>query len=124
MERLGRELLEIRRRLELGGGAERIRRQRERGKLTARDRISHLLDPGATWAEVGLLVAHDRYEGEAPAAGVVTGVGVVEGREVVVVANDATVKAGSWWPDMRVSAAAATLRTTSSGVRSPISYMG
>ena len=99
MERLGRELLEIRRRLELGGGAERIRRQRERGKLTARDRVSHLLDPGAAWAEVGLLVAHDRYEGEAPAAGVVTGVGVVEGREVVVVANDATVKAGSWWPE-------------------------
>ncbi len=54
---------------------------------------------GATWVELGLLVAHDLYEGEAPGAGVVTGVGVVEGREVVVVANDATVKAGSWWPE-------------------------
>ena len=99
MESLGRELVELRRRLELGGGAERIRRHRERGKLTARDRVSRLLDPGATWAEVGLLVGHDRYGGRAPSAGVVTGVGVVKGREVVVVANDATVKAGSWWPE-------------------------
>lgn len=99
MAALGRDLVALRRRLRLGGGTERIRRQRERGKLTARDRLHLLLDSGATWAEVGLLVAHDRYGGKAPGAGVVTGVGVVSGREVVVVANDATVKAGSWWPE-------------------------
>ena len=96
---LTRELLELREQLRLGGGVERIRRQREQGKLTARDRLGLLLDPGTPWAEIGLLVAHDRYDGQAPGAGVVTGVGVVEGREVVVVANDATVKAGSWWPE-------------------------
>lgn len=76
-----------------------MQRERDRGKLTARDRLQLLLDPGGDWMEVGLLVAHDLYDGDAPAAGVVTGVGVVEGREVVVVANDATVKAGSWWPE-------------------------
>jgi len=99
MAALGEDLVALRGRLRLGGGTERIRRQRERGKLTARDRLHLLLDRGTTWAEVGLLVAHDRYEGNAPGAGVVTGVGVVSGREVVVVANDATVKAGSWWPE-------------------------
>ena len=96
---LGGELEDLRHRLRLGGGTERIRRQRDRGKLTARDRLHLLLDRDATWVEVGLLVAHDRYDGKAPGAGVVTGVGVVSGREVVVVANDATVKAGSWWPE-------------------------
>lgn len=69
------------------------------GKLAPRERVARLLDPETPWFEVGLLMAHDRYDGQAPAAGVITGVGVVEGREVVVVANDATVKAGSWWPE-------------------------
>jgi acetyl-CoA carboxylase carboxyltransferase component len=69
------------------------------GKLAPRERVASLLDPGAPWFEVGLLVAYDRYDGQAPGAGVITGVGVVEGREVVVVANDATVKAGAWWPE-------------------------
>lgn len=96
---LSGELKELRRRLRQGGGERRIQRQHDQGKLTARERIDLLLDEGEPWVELGLLVAHDRYEGEAPAAGVVTGVGVVEGREVVVVANDATVKAGSWWPE-------------------------
>jgi len=93
------ELATLRARLRLGGGEERIQRQHDQGKLTARERIELLVDPHSTWVEIGLLVAHDQYEGEAPGAGVVTGVGVVEGREVVVVANDATVKAGSWWPE-------------------------
>jgi acetyl-CoA carboxylase carboxyltransferase component len=93
------DLVALRARLKEGGGAERIRRQHDQGKLTARERVGLLLDDGAPWVEVGLLVAHDRYEGQAPGAGVVTGVGVVEGREVVVVANDATVKAGAWWPE-------------------------
>ena len=93
------ELQELRTELRLGGGEKRIQRQHDQGKLTARERVELLLDPAAPWVEVGLLVAHDQYDGQAPAAGVVTGVGRVEGREVVVVANDATVKAGSWWPE-------------------------
>lgn len=99
MRELADRLLELRAELRLGGGESKIRRQHEQGKLTARERLERLLDPGAPFLEVGLLVAHDQYSGQAPGAGVVTGVGVVEGREVVVVANDATVKAGSWWPE-------------------------
>jgi 3-methylcrotonyl-CoA carboxylase beta subunit len=90
---------ELKARLEQGGGADRIKRQHEQGKLTARERVTGLLDPGGPWLELGLLVAYDRYDGQAPAAGVVTGLGRVGGRPVVVVANDATVKAGSWWPE-------------------------
>jgi 3-methylcrotonyl-CoA carboxylase beta subunit len=86
-------------RLREGGGADRIAKQHKQGKLTARERIALLCDEGSRFIEVGLLVAHDQYDGQAPAAGVVTGVGIVHGREVVVVANDATVKAGSWWPE-------------------------
>jgi 3-methylcrotonyl-CoA carboxylase beta subunit len=85
--------------LRLGGGPDKIDRQHEQGKLTARERIEKLLDADAYAQEIGLLVAYDQYEGKAPGAGVVTVVGRVEGREVVVVANDATVKAGSWWPE-------------------------
>ncbi len=85
--------------LQLGGGAARAARMHQQGKLAPRERVQGLLDPGAPWLELGLLVAYDQYDGQAPAAGVITGVGVVEGREVVVVANDATVKAGSWWPE-------------------------
>lgn len=99
LRRLARELEELRGTLRLGGGPDKIQRQHDQGKLTARERVERLVDPGSTWVEVGLLVAHDRYEGQAPGAGVVTGVGMVEGREVVVVANDGTVKAGSWWPE-------------------------
>jgi acetyl-CoA carboxylase carboxyltransferase component len=86
-------------RLTQGGGPERVARMHAQGKLSPRERVAGLLDPGTPWFEVGLLVAHDRYDGQAPGAGVITGVGVVSGREVVVVANDATVKAGSWWPE-------------------------
>lgn len=93
------QLLELESRLRSGGGPEKIDRQHQQGKLTARERIELLLDKGSYSQEVGLLVAYDQYDGGAPAAGVVTVVGRVEGREVVVVANDATVKAGSWWPE-------------------------
>jgi acetyl-CoA carboxylase carboxyltransferase component len=62
-------------RLEQGGGADKIRRQHDQGKLTARERVARLLDPGAGWFEIGLLVAYDQYDGQAPAAGVVTGLG-------------------------------------------------
>src|SRR5881296_81999 len=90
---------ELRARLEQGGGPDRIRRQHEQRKLTARERVAALLDKGGEWVEVGLLVAYDQYDGQAPAAGVITGLGRLAGRPVVVVANDATVKAGSWWPE-------------------------
>ncbi|HEV2146837.1 MAG TPA: acyl-CoA carboxylase subunit beta [Longimicrobiaceae bacterium] len=96
---LTRELQALEAKLREGGGPKRIAKQHADGKLTARERIGLLLDPRTRFQEVGLLVAHDRYEGQAPGAGVVTGFGTVAGREVVVVANDATVKAGSWWPE-------------------------
>jgi acetyl-CoA carboxylase carboxyltransferase component len=99
MAELSVELRELRDQLYDGGGSKRIERQHAQGKLTARERVDLLLDDGAAWVEIGLLVAYDLYEGQAPSAGVVTGVGRVSGREVVVVANDATVKAGSWWPE-------------------------
>ena len=96
---LSHELQELRARLRQGGGPERIERQHAQGKLTARERVHALLDPDAPVVEIGLLVAHDKYDGQAPGAGVVTAVGRIQGREAVVVANDATVKAGSWWPE-------------------------
>src|SRR4051794_16784096 len=86
-------------RLRWGGGPDKIEKQHRQGKWTARERIAHLMDRGTPFVEVGLLVAFDRYEGQAPAAGVITGIGKVEGRPAVVVANDATVKAGAWWPE-------------------------
>jgi acetyl-CoA carboxylase carboxyltransferase component len=93
------ELQELEARLRLGGGPDKIERQHTQGKLTARERIDLLLDKDSYSQEVGLLVAYDQYDGGAPGAGVVTVVGRVQDREVVVVANDATVKAGSWWPE-------------------------
>jgi acetyl-CoA carboxylase carboxyltransferase component len=99
LERLSDELRELRATRRLGGGRHRIKRQHDQGKLTARERINLLLDPGSPAVELGLLVAHDLYDGQAPAAGVVVKVGRCEGREIIVVANDATVKAGSWWPE-------------------------
>jgi 3-methylcrotonyl-CoA carboxylase beta subunit len=86
-------------RLRQGGGAARVAKMHGQGKLSPRERVERLLDPDTPWLELGLLVAYDRYDGQAPGAGVITGVGSVEGREVVLVANDATVKAGSWWPE-------------------------
>ncbi|HEX5835656.1 MAG TPA: carboxyl transferase domain-containing protein, partial [Pyrinomonadaceae bacterium] len=93
------QLQQLEAQLRLGGGSDKIDRQHQQGKLTARERIEKLLDKDAYVQEIGLLVAYDQYDGKAPGAGVVTVVGRVEGREVVVVANDATVKAGSWWPE-------------------------
>ncbi len=96
---LSHALKELRARLREGGGPERMERQHAQGKLSARERVDLLLDPGAPRVEIGLLVAHDRYEGQAPGAGVVTVVGHIEGRDAVVVANDATVAEGSWRPE-------------------------
>ncbi|MFN8652904.1 MAG: acyl-CoA carboxylase subunit beta [Gemmatimonadales bacterium] len=93
------EYLELAAKLRDGGGSKRVAKMHEKGQLSPRERVQALLDPGSPWLELGLLVAYDQYEGQAPGAGVITGLGVVEGRECVVVANDATVKAGSWWPE-------------------------
>ena len=83
-----------------GGGAAAQEKQRAQGKMTARERIAALCDPGAPFLELGIWVADGFYEeyGGAPAAGVVVGIGTVSGRDAVVVANDATVKAGAWFP--------------------------
>ncbi len=99
MKQLVESLLEFEDRLRRGGGPKKVEKQHRDGKLTARERISQLLDRGSMFLEVGLFVAHDRYDGQAPAAGVVTGLGKIEGRPAVIVANDATVKAGAWWPE-------------------------
>src|SRR5581483_9486971 len=81
-----------------GGGPEAVAKHRKRGKLTARERIDRLVDPGADFLEFSALAAHDMYKGEAPAAGIIAGIGVVEGQHCVIVANDATVKGGTYYP--------------------------
>ena len=86
-------------RLRQGGGPDRIAKQHKAGKLTARERVLKLVDSGSQFLEIGLLVAWDRHDGHAPAAGVVTGLGHVSGRPAAIVANDSTVKAGAWWPE-------------------------
>jgi acetyl-CoA carboxylase carboxyltransferase component len=93
------EYRELAARLREGGGAARVERMHARGQLSPRERVTALLDPDTPWFEIGLLVAWDQYDGQAPGAGVITGVGVIAGRECVIVANDSTVKAGSWWPE-------------------------
>lgn len=94
------ELAETEAELRLGGGEGALEKQRSRGKMTARERIAELCDRDSPFLELGLWAAYGLYGeyGGAPAAGVVTGIGTVHGREVVVVANDATVKAGAWFP--------------------------
>jgi acetyl-CoA carboxylase carboxyltransferase component len=93
-------LLEEQAAIELGGGEWARERHHSRGKLLARERVAALCDPGAPFLEVALWAGHGMYEewGGAPAAGVVVGIGRVHGRDMVVVANDATVKAGAWFP--------------------------
>jgi acetyl-CoA carboxylase carboxyltransferase component len=98
MEGLVAELRERTAAVARGGGEKATERHRSRGKLTARERIDRLVDPGGAFLELNALAAWDVYEGQAPAAGIVTGIGVVEGRECVIVANDATVKGGSYFP--------------------------
>ena len=99
LRRMTADLKRLEAKLRRGGGPDKIERQHQQGKLTARERIELLFDKESFSQEIGLLVAFDEYKGAAPAAGVVTVLGRVGGREAVVVANDATVKAGSWWPE-------------------------
>ena len=81
-----------------GGGARYVERHREQGKLPVRDRIERLIDPGTPFLELSALAASDMYDGDAPAAGIVTGIARVSGREAMIVANDATVKGGTYYP--------------------------
>lgn len=81
-----------------GGGEKYRKRHEEQGKLFVRERIERLLDPGAPFLELSALAAHDLYKGEAPGAGIVTGIGRISNREALIIANDATVKGGSYFP--------------------------
>ena len=98
MEALVAELRERTEQVAAGGGETAIERHRSRGKLLARERIDRLCDPGTAFLELNALAAWDLYAGDAPAAGMVSGIGVVEGQECVIVANDATVKGGTYYP--------------------------
>jgi acetyl-CoA carboxylase carboxyltransferase component len=98
MEELVAELRERTGRVAAGGSEAAVEKHRARGKLLARERIERLLDPGTSFLELNALAAWDLYGGDAPAAGIVSGIGVVEGVECVVVANDATVKGGTYYP--------------------------
>jgi acetyl-CoA carboxylase carboxyltransferase component len=98
LEALVAELRERTEQAAAGGGAKAIERHRSRGKLLARERVDRLVDPGSSFLELNALAAWDVYDNQAPSAGIVTGIGVVEGRECVIVANDATVKGGTYFP--------------------------
>ncbi|WP_304516347.1 acyl-CoA carboxylase subunit beta [Cecembia rubra] len=96
-------LFQLQKKLEtvkLGGGKARLAKEHEKGKLTARERIAYLTDKGSEFLEIGALAAEGMYEeeGGCPSAGVITGIGYVSGRMCMIVANDATVKAGAWFP--------------------------
>ncbi len=95
-----RKLEAVRKKTELGGGEKAIERQHAKGKLTARERILELIDPDSEFMELNTFCAHDMYReyGGAPSGGTVMGIGKVSGRDVLIVANDATVKAGAWFP--------------------------
>jgi acetyl-CoA carboxylase carboxyltransferase component len=98
MEALVGELRERSGQVARGGGEKALEKHRSRGKLTARERVDRLLDPDTAFLELSALAAWDVYEGQAPGAGIVTGIGTIEGRECVLVANDATVKGGTYFP--------------------------
>src|SRR5689334_15945064 len=94
MEELGQHTRQV----QQAGGPEAIAKHRQRNKLMARERIQLLCDPNTPFLELSPLAAYDLYDNEAPAAGIVTGIGRVAGREIMIVANDATVKGGTYYP--------------------------
>ena len=100
LQQLLRELHQRHGEVQLGGGFKKIESQHKKGKLTARERVSYLLDEGTYFLEVGAFAGEEMYEeeGGCPSGGVVVGLGYVSERLCVVVANDATVKAGAWFP--------------------------
>ncbi len=100
-DRLQQLVADLRQRLarvRQGGGAKYVQRHREQGKLPVRERIDRLIDPGSAFFELSPLAALDMYDNQAPAAGLITGIGRVSGREAILVANDATVKGGTYYP--------------------------
>ncbi|HLR32203.1 MAG TPA: carboxyl transferase domain-containing protein, partial [Fodinibius sp.] len=100
LQSLIREINETKKELRKGGGEKRIQKQHNKGKMTARERVKALLDEDTSFDELGLWAGYEMYEeeGGCPAGGVIVGIGQVSGRDCVIVANDATVKAGAWFP--------------------------
>ena len=101
LERMTQLVTELRQRVAKareGGGAKYVQRHREQGKMPVRERIARLVDEGAPFLELSPLAGYELYDDETPGAGIVTGVGRVSGRDVVIVANDATVKGGTYYP--------------------------
>ncbi len=98
MERLVTELRERLATVRAGGGAEAAEKHRSRNKLPARERVDLLVDPGSDFLELSALAAFDMYQNDSPAAGIITGIGIVEGQQCIIVANDATVKGGTYYP--------------------------
>jgi 3-methylcrotonyl-CoA carboxylase beta subunit len=100
LEKLVKEFAEREAKIRLGGGTSRIESEHKKGKMTARERVDALCDPGTDFLEIGLWVGEGMYEdvGGCPSGGVVTGIGLIHGRQCMIVANDATVKAGAWFP--------------------------
>src|SRR5688572_26452836 len=100
MERLLQERTEKLKKIYEGGGSKAIAKQKEKNKLTARERIQYLIDKDSCFVEIGALAGYEMYEehGGCPAGGTVAGIGYVQGRQCVIVANDQTVKAGAWFP--------------------------
>jgi acetyl-CoA carboxylase carboxyltransferase component len=98
MTALTADLREHLARARIGGGTVAVERHRKRGKLTARDRIDRLVDPGTPFLELSALAANGMYRDDAPAAGIVTGIATIAGTDCMVVANDATVKGGTYYP--------------------------
>src|SRR5690242_10226395 len=98
MRALVAELEQRRAEAALGGSKRARERHRERGKLLPRDRVMHLIDPGAPFLELSPLAAHNMYEDAIHGAGLITGVGRIEGRECVIVCNDSTIKGGTYYP--------------------------
>lgn len=97
-KKLEAEYLELLHNIQQGGPPKYVQRHKDRGKMTARERIDALIDPDTPFLELSALAAYGMYNNEAPSAGIVTGVGVVHGQEVLVIANDATVKGGTYFP--------------------------
>ena len=98
MTRLTGQLREALAAARSGGGPESTERHRKRKKMTARERVDALIDPGSFFMELSPLAAYEMYDGDAPSAGIVTGIGIVEGQHCLIVANDATVKGGTYYP--------------------------
>ena len=101
LERMTQLVAELRQRIaeaREGGGAKYVQRHREQGKLPVRERIARLVDPGSPFLELSPLAGYGVYEDDTPGAGIVTGIGRVSGRDVIIIANDATVKGGTYYP--------------------------